>query len=205
MLLLIRRRWSIYLWHRPYFTFHYASTYTKSIKKSPFFVHNFTFHYASTYTWDNRARSVRPVSFTFHYASTYTRLVRTCADRKWQLYIPLCFYLYGKACWKNWGIGLLYIPLCFYLYRYEIVKLNRDRDFTFHYASTYTYRNSRHTETGRETLHSTMLLLIHAVMRRMFGGAADFTFHYASTYTRMDGWMASIGIIFTFHYASTYT
>ena len=55
-------------------------------------------------------------AFTFHYVSTYT--VREMAAKKNSvyIYIPLCFYLYGRKIILPVSEACIYIPLCFYLY-----------------------------------------------------------------------------------------
>ena len=60
----------------------------------------------------------------------------------------------------------IYIPLCFYLYGYKCRVLLIDRQFTFHYVSTYT---KYHSQCLRELkdLHSTMFLLIPRIFCRV--------------------------------------
>ena len=73
--------------------------------------------------------------------------------------------------------------------------------FTFHYASTLSWRRSQKART-RRYLHSTMLLLYLNAMK-CSSLYPSFTFHYASTLSVPSFACPSIICPFTFHYAST--
>ena len=141
------------------FTFHYASTYTAHWYPCASYLSWFTFHYASTYT-------VLPVHI-FMYPYFYLHST-----------MPLLIQLFGT---QSKQLSQIYIPLCLYLYGGLHCNRRKERWFTFHYASTYTYKNP-------------------SLFTRDI-----FIFHYASTYTQMKICAFLLLTLFTFHYASTYT
>ena len=55
------------------------------------------------------------------------------------IYIPLCFYLYFFKYISHAPEIRIYIPLCFYLYINPVIQTQTVNEFTFHYASTYTF------------------------------------------------------------------
>ena len=119
----------------------------------------------------------------------------------------------------------IYIPLCFYLYETSINNNPSLFTFTFHYVSTYT-SSLVGMNPPYHHLHSTMFLLIrwkrlepennykiyiplcfylYWAYRNWTPRRKPFTFHYVSTYTM---WMPEAcpqQTVFTFHYVSTYT
>ena len=154
---------------------------------------------------DAMTAAFKEYTFTFHYASTYTGLSwHTLRHPMPNLHSTMLLLIRLKAplrgrCWKNlhstmlllirktggiWTaeLSIIYIPLCFYLYVETILDSLSRNEFTFHYASTYTF-TLFWIFFVHWNLHSTMLLLI-----RWFPFWRDltkrtFTFHYASTYT----------------------
>ena len=100
--------------------------------------------------------------FTFHYASTYTKHDRHYIPSVLSyIYIPLCLYLYVRFLMQS-GLNpsylhstmplliqtLLSVSLLTFLYLHSTMPLlillrdfpllKEDKEFTFHYASTYT-------------------------------------------------------------------
>ena len=122
----------------------------------------FTFHYASTYTIKAAIKSGQIIEFTFHYASTYTKApLQEYPDRE-IIYIPLCFYLY-YVCILIYAFRIcIYIPLCFYLYGI-LLWIWLQRDHIYIPLCFYLYRESAPCCVAASHLHSTMLLLIHAL------------------------------------------
>ena len=97
----------------------------------------FTFHYASTYTSTRTERLKSRSLFTFHYASTYTRTLGKGVYKKTDLHSTMLLLILTCRRRKYWmqrdlhSTMLLLIPVpgsC----------LPGLKQFTFHYASTYT-------------------------------------------------------------------
>ena len=95
------------------FTFHYASTISKTQWIKTTIKYNFTFHYASTISVKNRLSVLTHSAFTFHYASTISNNPRSVATAIKTLHSTMLL-LYLDATIPN------------------IVAIA----FTFHYAST---------------------------------------------------------------------
>ena len=97
-----------------------------------------------------------------------------------------------------------YIPLCFYLYLNFVISGSSSHIFTFHYASTYTEKDSRFQQRSKRFyiplcfyLYSSSLsesksnnffyiplcFYLYEICSECREGIYDFTFHYASTYT----------------------
>ena len=120
----------------------------------------FTFHYGSTYT----SAVGDEITLFLHLHSTMVLLIlrtRKISEARFNIYIPLWFYLYHFALLWVVNIDIIYIPLWFYLYGLiGGIKKASDSD-----------------------LHSTMVLLIRLLPRPAWSFRSAFTFHYGSTYT----------------------
>ena len=142
----------------------------------------FTFHYGSTYT----SAVGDEITLFLHLHSTMVLLIlrtRKISEARFNIYIPLWFYLYHFALLWVVNIDIIYIPLWFYLYGLiGGIKKASDSD-----------------------LHSTMVLLIRLLPRPAWSFRSAFTFHYGSTYTPAGSCENSPVYAFTFHYGSTYT
>ena len=109
-------------------------------------------------------------SFTFHYASTYTGTGALQNLPRKNIYIPLCFYLYGYVLDARQGKTHLHSTMLLLILTGAIVAVLSYILFTFHYASTYT---------------QSAALLSPCEF--------PFTFHYASTYTAAQRHIYSAG------------
>ena len=78
-----------------WFTFHYVYIYIPWCLLSPIMASWFTFHYVYIYIWISEFINIPVISFTFHYVYIYITQSKTTRNRKTNIYIPLCLYLYG--------------------------------------------------------------------------------------------------------------
>ena len=161
MFLLIRRRTACSRASAVTFTFHYVSTYTSVIREykpviSP------DLH--STMFLLIPVPPVQPAGRSVHLHSTMFLLIQQQgggAFGLFQIYIPLCFYLYA-LCTNLYKILYHDLHSTMFLLIREVTSPHVciSFGFTFHYVSTYT------------TLRPSGM-----------NGFPEFTFHYVSTYT----------------------
>ena len=96
----------------------------------------------------------------------------------------------------------IYIPLCFYFIDIASNIFSFSTVFTFHYASTLSYRRDSNTDyISVFTFHYASTL--SCAPSRMSMLSTPFTFHYASTLSGVSGSDRGKFKGFTFHYAST--
>ena len=202
------------------FTFHYASTLSKTSTDPDPGCHNLHstmlllyrssrrilqaghIHLHSTmlllYRIPSSRLTVSPLWFTFHYASTLSEFALFIFILLYFIYIPLCFYFIILPLLPGRQESAIYIPLCFYF----IADHPSMPESALHLHSTMlllyriwpSYKTVAHSH-----LHSTMLLLYPG--RLLYAGIRkQFTFHYASTLSEFALFSFSS---FTFHYAST--
>ena len=141
------------------------------------------------------------------------------------IYIPLCFYFICVLIVTGRLICDLHSTMLLLYHHPQAHEWRMDTEFTFHYASTLSpvqilqkFRDVRiyiplcfyFITTSATTvepilthLHSTMLLLYHALDDYEVSDLKGFTFHYASTLSRWVYRVADERDRFTFHYAST--
>ena len=183
------------------FTFHYASTLSKTSTDPDPGCHNLHstmlllyrssrrilqaghIHLHSTmlllYRIPSSRLTVSPLWFTFHYASTLSEFALFIFILLYFIYIPLCFYFIILPLLPGRQESAIYIPLCFYF----IADHPSMPESALHLHSTMlllyriwpSYKTVAHSH-----LHSTMLLLYPG--RLLYAGIRkQFTFHYAST------------------------
>ena len=186
------------------FTFHYVSTYTDFQFRQIPRCTSFTFHYVSTYTEACAYIAMRLREFTFHYVSTYTKVrdARAAAIEylhstmfllirifffylfeKFDIYIPLCFYLYPEsASYNHQECSFTFHYVSTYT-RFKIKFKKVTKGFTFHYVSTYT--KFTNILVCSSNIYIPLCFYLYVNSQISLFVQAIFTFHYVSTYTHL--------------------
>ena len=120
------------------FTFHYGSTYTKTLPRREILRKEFTFHYGSTYTKRWHARKSLWYAFTFHYGSTYTR-IRLILVHFLRIYLhsTMVLLIQDERASRGGNPPDLHSTMVLLIPTGGFKSL-LSAIFTFHYGSTYT-------------------------------------------------------------------
>ena len=78
------------------------------------------------------------------------------------IYIPLCLYLYiTKTAWFH-SLTFIYIPLCLYLYMRQVIDMEDELLFTFHYV--YIYINNDNPISNRFNVFTFHYVYIYIII-----------------------------------------
>ena len=139
----------------------------------------FTFHYASTISKSEKwfVKMEQNLHSTMLLLYQQSENLKEKYDQNLHSTMLLLYHLWSQQ--MMWKLPI-YIPLCFYYIDNHGWKIPPCLLFTFHYASTISEPERLHRGAA-ENLHSTMLLLYQVATPASSDAKSKFTFHYAST------------------------